>query len=383
MKKRDTFGLIFYIKKTIVNKSSESPIYLRITYNGKNSSLSLHRSILSSSWNSDYGAAIGNNKYSKELNQYLNSVRTKVHLCFQNLREKCESFTVNEIKNSYLGINERKGKKLLEYFFAHNKKMELLMNIDYAPGTVKRYQCTYNHVRNFIQWKYCCNDVYLSDVNPEFINEFELYLKTVCKCIHNTSLKNIKNMGKIIRLAIANGHLDKDPFVNFKSTYKSVQRDFLTEQELNRIIQKNFPINRLNEIRDCFIFSCFTGLAHADLIRLNNDNLVIGNDGGKWIKIKRKKTNVLSSIPVLSVTQQIIDKYSKDQYCIDNNVLLPVRSNQKMNAYLKEIADICEIKKNITSHIARHTFATTVTLNNNVPIETVSKMLGHSSLDMT
>jgi integrase len=196
-------------------------------------------------------------------------------------------------------------------------------------------------------------------------------------------LKYIKNFKKIINIAIANGDLGSNPFSNFKMKLKKVDRGFLSEEELAIMINKKFATSRLEQIRDCFVFSCFTGLAHSDLKRLSKENIVTGTDGGKWIKIKRKKTDNLSSIPILGVTQQIIEKYKNNDYCILNNVLLPVKTNQKMNAYLKEISDLCGFTHNLTSHLARHTFATTVTLNNNVPIETVSKMLGHSSIKMT
>ena len=196
-------------------------------------------------------------------------------------------------------------------------------------------------------------------------------------------MKYIKNFKKIIRIAMANGLITQDPFANYKMKLKKVDRDFLSDEELNMLISKDFDNIRLKQVRDCFVFSCFTGLAYSDLKRLTPDSIKIGTDGGNWIKIHRKKTNGESNIPILPVTAALIDKYKNDDICILNNVLLPVLSNQKMNAYLKEIAIICKIKKNLTSHIARHTFATTVTLNNDVPIETVSKMLGHSSINMT
>jgi integrase len=186
-----------------------------------------------------------------------------------------------------------------------------------------------------------------------------------------------------VRLAITNGHLNREPFPNFKMRLKKVDRGFLGDEELDILINKKLSTKRLEQVRDCFVFSCFTGLAHSDLKRLSREHIVIGTDGGMWIKINRKKTDNLSTIPILDVTQKIINKYKDDAYCLAHNVVLPVNSNQKMNAYLKEIADLCGIEKNFTSHLARHTFATTVTLNNDVPIETVSKMLGHSSINMT
>jgi integrase len=196
-------------------------------------------------------------------------------------------------------------------------------------------------------------------------------------------MKYIKNFKKIIRIALANAWITQDPFSNYKMKLKKVDRDFLNEEELKTLTNTIFSIERLEQVRDTFLFSCFTGLAHSDLKRLTPDNIKLGTDNNLWIMINRKKTNGSSHIPILPVTNMLIEKYKEHPYCVDKGVLLPVLSNQKMNAYLKEIADICGISKNLTSHIARHTFATTVTLNNDVPIETVSKMLGHSSINMT
>jgi site-specific recombinase XerD len=182
---------------------------------------------------------------------------------------------------------------------------------------------------------------------------------------------------------MANDWLKKDPFTNYKISVKPTERPFLSEEELNTLINKKFKLQRLELVKDSFLFSCFTGLAHTDLKKLKPENIKIGTDGNKWVMINRTKTDSSSHIPVLPITAMLIEKYKTHPYCQEKGVLLPVLTNQKMNAYLKEIADLCEIDKNLTSHIARHTFATTVTLNNDVPIETVSKMLGHSSIKMT
>lgn len=383
MELRNTFSLLFYLKKDRISKNGECPIYLRITYNGKHTSLSLHRTVELNLWNTEMGAANGNCKKAKDINRYLESVQSTIYEHYKYLREGTEPVTPMQIRNSFLGIEEDKGKKIIELFQEHNERIKPLSGIDFSPETIQRYETSLMHTQAFIRRKYKQDDLYLTELNHDFLIDYEIYFKTVRKCAHNTTLKYIKNFKKIIRLAMANGYIDRDPFVNFKMRPKPVDRGFLSEDELNAIITKEFASERIEQVRDCFVFSCFTGLAHSDLKRLNKTHIVIGTDGKKWIKIKRKKTDNLSSIPVLSVTQQIIDKYKNDDYCKKADVLLPVRSNQKMNEYLKEIAELCGIKKNFTSHLARHTFATTVTLNNNVPIESVSKMLGHSSISMT
>lgn len=213
--------------------------------------------------------------------------------------------------------------------------------------------------------------------------EYEFYLRSVRKCANNTAVKYIKNFHKIINQCLANGWLNKDPFANYKSKVKEVTREFLTEKEIETILNKRFVSERLELVRDIFILSCFTGLAYIDVKQLTLDNISLGIDGDKWIFKNRQKTETASKIPLLPVAQDIINKYAEHPVCKNENRLLPILSNQKMNAYLKEIVDVCEINKDLTFHIARHTFATTVTLSNGVPLETVSKMLGHTNLKTT
>ena len=383
MAEQNTFNLLFFTIKSRVNSKGEIPLHMRITVNKQKVELALHRRVNKTIWNPAMGLAMGNTKEAKVINNFLMSVQTSIYDGYKYLRETDKPVTPVAIKNIYLGIEDNNGKKILELYREHNDKVKSLVNIDYSPETLQRYETSLKHTRDFIKQKYNRDDLYLSEIDHDFITDYEIYFKTVRKCAHNTTMKYIKNFKKIVRLAIIKGEMDKDPFVNFKMRLKKVDRGFLSEEELNTIIAKNFKNKRLEQIRDCFVFSCFTGLAHSDLKRLSHEHIVTGTDGGNWIKIKRKKTDNLSSIPILDVTQKLLDKYKNNDECIANNVLLPVKSNQKMNAYLKEIADVCGIEKNFSSHLARHTFATTVTLNNNVPIETVSKMLGHSSINMT
>ncbi len=383
MEKKNTFTMLVYMKKTRKDKNGKSPLYLRISYNANHATITLHESWDEELWSTNMGMAIGNDKFAKNLNRYLTEVKSNVYDHFKRLRDSSKAFSVNDIRDAYLGIETKKGRTILEVFEEHNEKARALKNIDFAPATVQRYEVSKMHTRDFMIWKYKKDDLLLTDITWEFLGDYELYLKTVRNCAHNTALKYLKNFKKIVRIAMATGELTYDPFANYKMKLKPVDRGFLTEEELDKIIKKDFKNDRLDQVRDCFLFSCFTGLAYADIHDLNDENIVTGTDGGKWIKIKRKKTSNLSSIPILKITQKIIEKYQDHPECIKSKRLLPVKSNQKMNCYLQEIADVCKIDKHLTSHVARHTFATTVTLNNNVPIETVSKMLGHSSIEMT
>lgn len=270
---------------------------------------------------------------------------------------------------------------LLEIFQEHNDQVENLIGKDFAYGTFERYRTAKKHVEEYILKEYRLKDIPVKNVDHSFITGFEYFLKTKRKCSHNTAVKYITNFKKIIRIAIANNWINRDPFLHWKAKLKIVDREFLSEDEIQKLIQKKFQTDRLDLVKDIFLFSCFTGLAYADVKKLSENNLVIGIDGNKWIKVNRTKTDSRTNIPLLPTALEIIKKYS---YRPDASAkLLPILTNQKMNAYLKEIGDICKIKKNLTFHLARHTFATTITLSNGVPIESVSKMLGHKNLKTT
>jgi len=254
---------------------------------------------------------------------------------------------------------------------------------EFSAGTLERYKTSLSHTVEFMKWKYKMTDIDIRNINHEFITNYDFFLRSVRKCANNTTIKYIKNFRKIILICIANGWLEKDPFVRYKVRLKAVERVFLFEEELRTVMQKEFTIERLNQVKDIFMFSCFTGLAYSDVKKINPKNIITGIDGKKWLFINRTKTGNASSIPLLPTALEILAKYEQHSVCKSQNKLLPVLSNQKTNSYLKEIADICGIQKQLTFHTARYTFATTVTLNNDVPIESVSKMLGHKTIHAT
>lgn len=254
---------------------------------------------------------------------------------------------------------------------------------EYAPGTLERYQTSLDHTRSFIQWKYGVDDLNIRRLNHEFISEYAFWLKSVRNCAHNTTMKYLANFKKIVLRCVRNGWLQRDPFCDFRLTKKEVVRTALTETELQTIGTKKFGSERLTYVRDIFLFSCYTGLAYIDVKKLKRSEISAGIDGEQWIFTRRQKTETPSKIPLLPKALEIAQRYADHPQCCNAGNVLPVLSNQKMNAYLKEIADVCGISKNLTFHIARHTFATTITLSNGVPIETVSKMLGHKSLKQT
>jgi len=378
---RVTFTFLFYIKRTKVLTDGSVPIYGRITVNKQRAEFGLQKSIEESQWHSEKGFAIGSSKAARELNSYLDFVKSKMLVKKREMEEEGKPITALTLRNYYLGI-EDSGKTILGIFCEHNEKCEVLMNKDFSPGTVERYSTCYKHVASFIKQRFKRDDLALYEITPMFISDFEFYLKTTRNCCHNTSVKYIKNFKKIVRIALANGWMKADPFINMKYRLDDVDLDFLNEEELNALLNKEFNIERLQQVKDTYLFCCFTGLAFIDVKSLVYSDIESKGDA-LWIKKRRQKTKNWCHIPLLPPAVQLIDKYRSHPKCIKTGCVLPVLSNQKMNAYLKEIADLTGIQKNLSTHTARHTFATTVTLANQVSIEVVSKMLGHSSINMT
>lgn len=377
-----TVNVLFYIKRAKINSNGLVPIFIRITVEGKRIDKSTGKYVLPEKWSTETSRLKGNSEEARLINNHLELLRMHVFEIEKQLLIKNETLNFENFKNEYLGIKERE-RLLIPIFTEHNRKIKELVGSEYAPGTLERYETSLKHTKDFLQWKYRVSDIDIEKIDHAFITEYEFYLRTERKCANNTAVKYIKNFHKIINICLANGWLTKDPFANYKAKVKEVIREFLTEQEIQSLMEKEFVSERLELVRDIFVFSCFTGLAYIDVKQLTQDNIVLGIDGDKWINKNRQKTDTNSKIPLLPTAQYIMDKYSDYPVNKNKGTILPILSNQKMNAYLKEIADICGINKELTFHIARHTFATTVTLSNGVPIETVSKMLGHSNLKTT
>lgn len=370
------------MKKSKADEHGMANIYLRITLDGRRAECSIHRKIHSSEWNSKTQLALGNSMVSQEVNRELGVIKNKIYLIQHQFQRVEKEYTAIDLRDTYLGKGKTL-KMLLDIFQEHNDKVESLIGKDFAAGTAERYRTCKKHVTAFIKKKYKKNDIPVQDVDHKFITGLEYYLKTTRNCAHNSTIKYITNFKKIIRIAHANDWIDKDPFVHWKGKLKIVEREFLTEGEIQKIIELELLMERLEQVRDIFIFCCFTGLAYADVKKLNKSDIVLGADGEEWVKTKRSKTDTRSNIPILPIAKTIIEKYKDNELLKEKDLVLPVLSNQKMNAYIKEIATLARIAKNLTFHLARHTFATTVTLNNGVPIESVSKMLGHTNLRTT
>jgi integrase len=379
---KNSVNTLFYIRNSRKNEKGEAPIYLRLTIAGKRIDLSTSRFVQPSKWSAKTNQMKGNSEDARVINNYLIALKTKILKFINNLELQEKEPTLQNIKDLLSDV-PKSNHRLLEFFHYHNKRIHGLIGKDYAAATYNKYVYTKNKVASFIKFAYKKTDIDLIELNHAFVSSFDYYLKTEEKISNNTAMKYIKNLKKVINEAVRLEFLDKDPFTSFKIKLDETNRTFLDQTELDAIISKPILIQRLSEVRDLFVFACYTGFAFADIEKLTPLDITIGIDGEKWIITNRKKTDTRSPIPLLSPALNIIEKYRNDHVCNAKGKLLPSISNQKTNAYLKEIAAICGINKNLTFHMARHTFATTVTLTNGVPIETLSKMMGHTSIKTT
>ena len=377
-----TINILFYPKKRDSDTDGKVTIYCRVTVNSKRAEFSLRRTVDEQRWDSHSGRLRGTTMEVSNFNRFLDNVKNRLFEIYDSLLKERKDVSAAIVKNTYLG-KEGKEYMVLEIFQEHNDQIESLLGKGFTKGTLQRYSAAYKHVSAYIQHKYHRNDIPVRRVDHKFITGLEFFLKSQRNCEHNTAIKYVVNFKKIIRIAYANEWITKDPFFHWKATWKTKEKQYLTQSELDALRDKKSFLPRLDLVRDIFVFCCYTGLAYADVKQLKSKHIVIGINGDRWIKMPRKKTKAISSIPLLPPAEEIILKYSEHPYVLDGKGVLPVLTNQKSNAYLKEIADVCGINKNLTTHLARHTFATTVTLSNGVSISTVSKMLGHRSLKTT
>ncbi|MGZ2369471.1 site-specific integrase [Ancylomarina sp. YFZ004] len=377
-----TLNVSFLIRKNRSNKLGQAPIYIRFSINNERVEISTGRSINPQDWDSKLNKAITKKKGAGQLNKFLDVLKNTIYDHHTEMVKNGELISARKLKARFLGIEEDK-KTLLQVFEYHNKQMEELQGITYAVATVKRYITTLDHVRRFLKHQYKLNDIPLSRLKYSFIIDFEHYFKTVRKCNNNSTYKYLKNMRKVINLAIRNEWLDKDPFAKYQTKLIEVKREYLTKEELQKLENLKLSFPRLGVVRDIFVFSCYTGLAYIDVSNLTKENIRIGIDGNLWILLEREKTKTPSNIPILPQAHNLIKKYVDHPAKKSEDHIFPSFSNQKLNAYLKELADLASIDKNLTFHIARHTFATTITLANGVPIESISSMLGHKNIRTT
>ena len=377
----NSFGMAFFLK-TAHKGSKIRAVHLRITVDGITKETSTKRKWDIERWDQKTERAVGTKEDAKSLNYFLDSLTFKIHEIKTQILYSGKPLTTEKVMDYVLGrVTPRV--KVLEEFQKHNDEMKALLGKGYAKGTLDRFTITKNHLTNFIKFKFKRDDIEFSDLNLEFVKDFEFYLRSVPDCSNNTTLKYIANFKKIVIRAIDNELITKDPFKNFKGRKTKMVKKPISTQELYELERHYFTTDRLDVVRDVFVFQCYTGLAYIDAYQLKKTDIKKGIDGNLWIMSQRQKTNSTTNVPLLPQALKIIEKYKEHPLCIQRGTVLPVSSNQKMNEYLKEIAILCGFPFTLNTHIARRTFASTVTLNNNVPINVVKELLGHASVKQT
>ncbi len=344
---------LFFIKRTKLLKNGEAPIAIRITYGGEYAESQVGRSVLVKLWSQSKSHSLGRDRAATELNSYLDMIRVKIHNIHQELERSGEYYTATTIRDIYIGKGVEV-KTLCSIFRDHNDQCRKLIGIDYDAVTVGRYDKCLEYLVECIKSQYKKEDLNLNEITPELIRNFECYIKAEKGCAHNTAIRYLKRFKKITSFAMANGWIMKNPFLGIKLRDTPVNKEFLTMDEINIIANKEMKIERLGIVRDVFLFCCFTGLAFTDVFNLRKEHITTDSKGKLWIYKAREKTSNMCNIPLLATPQQILEKYKDHPVCLANDVLLPVISNQRMNSYLKEIADVCGIVKNLTTHLARH-----------------------------
>jgi site-specific recombinase XerD len=360
-------------------------LYARVSVNGERTEISLKEQIKTEEWDAPREVLKGKLPHVKAINKYIEDVRFRLKEKYRMLEEKGFIITANAIKEAYLGIHksQNSGHKLIELMNYH----EEIFGHELSKGTLKNYYTTKDYVIRFLNLKYKTDDILLRELDFQFITEFKVYIrenpiKKHDPCIGNGLMKHMERLKKLIHWAKQLKWITTDPFDDFKLSFKKSKRKKLDLTELNRIESKNFENSKLSYVKDLFLFSCFTGLAYADVVVLKPENFQT-SELGTILKIYREKSDELSSVPLLGPASLIIKKYKNHPQALMAGTVFPPISNQEVNRNLKIIAEVCEINKNMTFHLARHTFATAVTLKNGVPIETISKMLGHTKISTT
>lgn len=377
-----SFGITFFLKSS-VKSTNEKYIYLRITVDGVPKETSTKRKWDTKRWEQKTARATGNKEDAKTLNLFLNSLELKISRYRDELSEKRETVTSVKLINFALGKDTLKSTVLQEFQLHNDQMLALVEKKEFAIGTHERYVISKKHVTEFMLYKHGLKDMEFSELNYEFVKDYEFYLKTVKNISNNTALKYITNFKKIVLAAVDKEIIAADPFKRFKSKKIKVPKKPLNNHELALLEKHKFSTARLSVVRDVFVFQCYTGLAYIDVFNLKQSDLKVGVDGEQWIMAGRQKTGSPINIPLLPKAVEIIERYKDNRLCVERNSVLPVSSNQKMNEYLKEIADLCGITSSLNTHKARRTFGSTITLNNNVPIHVVKEMLGHQSVSQT
>lgn len=372
------FNILFFIYKSKINSKGHSPIFCRITLDGVRKQFATGNSIKERDWNSKTQRYKGLSEDAKLVNDSLETIDLKLNTAYNAIVKEKEIFYIDDIYNRFSG-NDKEYKSLLQAFDYHNKKMKTLIGKDYVQATFDKFVVIQSHVKDFIRHQYNRPDYPLHELRLNFLTDLDYYLKVVKNQNQNTINKVIERVKKVVKIAVGNGWLASDPFILYQKKKYVKEVVFLTTQELKKLENHKFTQERLDAVRDCFVFSCYTGLAYNEAALLSDDHLQSSEDGLLWVEMTRQKTQRPIAVPILPKAFNVLKKYGYPK----TGLLLPVISNQKLNSYLKEIGPIVGINKILTHHIARKTYASTVLMNNDIPIEIVSFLLGHSKTTTT
>ena len=377
--KKSTFKVLFLIRRNQVDKEGKCAIMIKVTVDGEYERINSTLTIEPELWDASASKAIGRSSKIAEFNKRIEDMRHVLKEHYYDILNRHGYVTAEMVKNAFTGITAKE-ESLVPLYLQHLEDTKKLIGISKANPTYQKYERMYRRVVEFMKKKYNITDIPLREIKYQFIVDLEFFLRTEYGYSQNTTYKCMKFFKQVINKAIRAGLIFVDPFNGYKISVQRVDRGYLTEDELCKMMQKEFASKRLEQVRDIFIFACFTGLAYIDLANLRVDNIQKMFDGRLWIVTHRQKTDTKVTVPLLPPALKILKKY-EGKYL--DGQLMPIITNQKLNCYLKEIADICGIEKNLTFHLARHTFATTMTLGKGVPIESVSKMLGHTNIQTT
>jgi len=372
---KTTFRVLFLVRKTRLNKDGSATIMARVTVGGDFVEFNSKVTVDPTLWN-PIGRVIGRSKDAKDANDMLDKIRANLKMHYDNLYDRDGYVTPEKLRDSYLGIEIQQYTLIMLYDKKVEQKRNLVGKV-IRDTTLSKYTATKKRIEDYLEYQYKKKDIPVRDVNFQFVLDYETYLRSKCDCGHNSTVKHLRYLKQILSEAFKNRYITTDPFVDYRLGYKSVDKECLLESEIKKLMSQKFEAKRLEEVRDVFLFQCFTGLAYIDAANLTEDNIQEDEFGQKWIRLYRQKSSIQANIPLLEVPEMILDKYKH----LDGK-LLPIHTNQKMNEYLKEIANLSGINKRLSTHCGRHSFAT-IMLTKGVSIESVSKMLGHTNITTT
>lgn len=384
---KDTFAILFYLKTSKKNQKKdepnvELPIYCRVSVCGTDQPFSCKLKINPAFWNQKAKRAIGTSPKISKINKQLAYLETELWDLYDEIKKRRNMFTAKYLVDRFFGrVDDKNNVTLLDYFDKYNKRLYKRVELKtLTKETYDRYTRAREHLQKFMQAEKQRDDFYLDEIDVEFAEDYYMYILKTTESKNNNAQKYVQKLRTIVTDAWSNAYIQNDPLVHYDMHFDEFERPVLIPEEIYAIMGKKFQTKRLEKARDMYVFAIFTGYAYKEVNSLQDEDIAQLYDGNTWITKNRAKTNTEERVPLFKIPELIIEKYRHER---KGSKVFELISNQKMNEYLKEIAALCGIEKNLTFHTARHTFATTIALNNDIPIEVVSKLLGHKNISTT